>query len=164
VATGNSDGAVAGPPASRLREAGEPRDAGDTDVCALRPGTECGQCPRSAELPAQGRTTVEHAGHATTIARVTCPTAPRFWRWRNRPLPRFVPREIRLPEDEHAENEWKPQLAAAALCALAGLAGAALGRHPTSVWLFALSYLAGAWHPAIEAWERLRDRRPTSTS
>jgi len=32
---------------------------------------------------------IRHEGETTTIARVTCPTAPKFWRWRELPWPRL---------------------------------------------------------------------------
>ena len=128
--------------------------------CALLTGAvDCSGCPHSGGVAEARRFTIEHRPDATTIARVTCPTAPRFWRWRNHPLPRFVPREVRLPEDEHEENEWKTQLAASLVCAVAAIAGWALGTTPTAIGAFVLSYLAGGWFPATEVWERLRDRR-----
>lgn len=128
--------------------------------CALLTGAvDCAQCPHSGGLPDGRRFTIEHNPGVTTIARVTCPTAPRFWRWRDHPLPRFVPREVRLPEDEHEENEWKAQLVAAFLCLVAGLVGWSLGTAPWALACFLLSYLAGAWFPAVEVWERLQERR-----
>ncbi len=128
--------------------------------CALLSGApDCVECPRVRDVPSPGRFVVHHGQDATTISRVTCPTAPTFWRWRDHPLPRFVPREVRLPEDEHAENEWKPQLLAAALCGLAGLLGWWLRPGLMGIAAFALAYLAGSWFPALEAWERLRERR-----
>ncbi len=135
-------------------------DGGEGSRCSLLAGAEdCSQCPHSGGLPDGRRFTIDHQPGVTTIARVTCPTAPRFWRWRDHPLPRFGPREVHLPEDEHDENEWKAQLAAAAICLASGLVGWALGGTPAGLPLFALSYLAGAWFPAIEVWERLQERR-----
>ena len=58
-------------------------------------------------------------GGATTIARVTCPTAPKFWRWRDLPFPRIEPREIEIQEeDEHraqtnGNGNWPPRFSAA---------------------------------------------------
>jgi len=128
--------------------------------CALLTGAvDCSRCPHSETLPNQQLFTIDHHPDATTIARVTCPTAPRFWRWRESPLPKFVPREVRLPEDEHEENEWKAQLVAALVCLIAGIGGWALGPSPFALGCFVLSYLAGAWFPAVEVWERLHERR-----
>ncbi len=41
----------------------------------------------------QKRITIQRDGDVTTIARVTCPTAPKFWRWRDLPFPRIEPRD-----------------------------------------------------------------------
>jgi len=151
------DGSVADRLAARLRTID---GAIPGSHCALLTGeVDCAQCPHSGGLPDGRRFTVEHQPGITTIARVTCPTAPTFWRWRVHPLPLFVPREVRLPEDEHEENEWKAQLVAALLCLAAGMVGWSLGTAPSAVALFLLSYLAGAWFPAIEVWERLQERR-----
>src|SRR5207247_2550523 len=89
-----------------------------------------------------------------------CPTAPKFWRWRNMPFPKVVQRDVEFLEhvDEH-EDEWKPQLAAAILCGVFGLAGYVLLRagHPSlSLTSFIAAYLAGGWFPAEEVLERLR--------
>jgi Cd2+/Zn2+-exporting ATPase len=129
-------------------------------VCALLSGgQDCDNCPHAGQLPGPDRFVVQHLPDATTIARVTCPTAPRFWRWQQAPLPKFVPREVRLPDDEHAENEWKGQLVGAALCGITGLAAWKLGNSGAALAAFAASYLSGAWFPAIEVWERLRERQ-----
>jgi Cd2+/Zn2+-exporting ATPase len=151
------DGSVADRLAARLRTVD---GANPGSHCALLTGAvDCTQCPHSGGLPDGRRFTVEHQPGVTTIARVTCPTAPRFWRWRDHPLPRFVPREIRLPEDEHEENEWKAQIVAALICLVAGIAGWMLGVGPAASACFVLSYLAGAWFPAVEVWERLQEHR-----
>ncbi|MCC7376657.1 MAG: cadmium-translocating P-type ATPase [Verrucomicrobiales bacterium] len=129
-------------------------------VCALLSGADdCAGCPHSTQWSASKKLTIDHAPEVTTIARVTCPTAPRFWLWRERPLPRFVPREVRLPEDDHDEDEWKPQLAAAGLCAVAGIAGWLLPDGALQGWVFLLAYISGGWFPAAEVWERLRERQ-----
>lgn len=144
----------------QLREQLQSAGQESATPCSLLTGAEtCSSCPHSGHLPSRDRFTVEHAPGSTLIARVTCPTAPRFWRWRQGPLPIFVPREVRLPEDEHAENEWKAQLAGALLCGAAGLVGWALGDGPGAAWAFGLAYLAGGWFPGLEVWERLRERQ-----
>jgi Zn2+/Cd2+-exporting ATPase len=126
--------------------------------CALLEGAadceQCGEAPPGGVAP---QFTVSQKGDVTTIARVTCPTAPRFWRWREVMWPRLIPREVVLPEDEAHEEEWKLQLAAAGLCGLFGLIGALAGGVVAAVF-YPLSYLAGAWFTAHEVWERLRDR------
>jgi Cd2+/Zn2+-exporting ATPase len=138
---------------SRRRE-GEPH-------CTLLDSAEaCDTCAMQTAPRLNDRILVSHDGPTTTIERVTCPTAPKFWRWRDFAVPRIVPREVELPEDEEGhENEWKYQLAAAAMCGVFGLAAAFLPLpHAAAVALYALSYLAGAWFPAVEVWERLQHR------
>jgi Cd2+/Zn2+-exporting ATPase len=119
----------------------------DCTTCKVRPG---------AVTPAY--LTVSHDDQSTTIARVTCPTAPTFWRWHNLPFPKFVPREVHLPEDEHHEEEWKVQLLAAGVCGVSGLAAYGVGEGAVAIGLYLLSYLAGAWFAAEEVWERLQKR------
>lgn len=141
----------------RMQEEGEP-------CCLLQEqAKDCQQCPEPhPALPPHLK--VEHGPESTVVARVTCPTAPRFWRWKQWPLPRLVPREVALPLEEEAdEREWKWQMAAAVLCGLL-----ALGAHFThsfgwagiyspaaAVLLYLLAYVAGSWYNVHEVWERL---------
>ena len=119
---------------SRIQKAYE---KGVTEHCLLLEGQ--GDC-HTCDLAAVGAGTAAHhhpaRGRCTTIARVTCPTAPKFWRWRDLPWPKVVQRDVEfLEEAEHIEehiNEWKPQLVAAILCGLCGLAGY-FSRQPPSV-------------------------------
>lgn len=130
-------------------------------LCTILTGrTNCHDCSQPLASPDLRRISISCQGGATTIARVTCPTAPKFWRWSELPLPKFVPREIDMPVDvaghDHAD-EWKWQLALAAACGVLGLlAGVFLPAY--RIPLFVLSYLAGAWFPAEEVWERLQKR------
>ncbi|HSY43269.1 MAG TPA: heavy metal translocating P-type ATPase, partial [Candidatus Acidoferrum sp.] len=100
-------------------------------------------------------------GGSTTIARATCPTAPVFWRWRDLPLPKVVPRDVEIPEgpeemDKHI-NEWKGQMVAAVLCGIFALAGAFLPA-PFKILFYAAAYVAGGFFQLEEIWERLRER------
>ncbi len=127
--------------------------------CNLLAGQDnCGTCGQPLSDFERQRIEIRQAAGATTIARVTCPTAPKFWRWRDVPWPKVVPREIELLDEDHPDDEWKPQLAGAALCGLSGLAGWALEPGSWSVPAFLLAYLAGSWFTAREVWERLRER------
>ncbi len=54
-------------------------------------------------------------------------------------------------------NEWKWQLALAITCGVLGLL-AAFVFPAARIPLFMASYLAGAWFPAVEVWERLHKR------
>jgi Cd2+/Zn2+-exporting ATPase len=132
-----------------------------TGDCGLLAGREeCVRCEHPLSEAQRRKITIRTEGTATTIARVTCPTAPSFWRWRDLPLPRIEPRTIEFEEEdaEHHPDEWKWQLAAAALCGvfavLAGFAAPGMFR----ISLFVLAYLAGGFFPAEEVWERLQKR------
>jgi Zn2+/Cd2+-exporting ATPase len=136
----------------RLEPSGEERG------CDLLAGkSDCEQCDEAGTVVTGPGLTVRQEGEVTTIARVTCPTAPRFWRWREVMWPRLVPREVVLPEDAAHEEEWKPQLVAAALCGLFGLIAALSGGVMASVF-YPLAYVAGAWFATQEVWERLQKR------
>ena len=107
-------------------EAAQSTDPGH--VCSLLNGTgDCFTCDTPLPESERKRITIRHEGDTTTIARVTCPTAPKFWRWRDIPCPRVVPRDVEFLESaEHIDqhiNEWKAQLAAAVLCGVFGLGG-----------------------------------------
>jgi Zn2+/Cd2+-exporting ATPase len=131
--------------------------------CLLLEGEgDCGTCEQPLSLEELRRITIQHAQGTTTIARVTCPTAPKFWRWRDIPWPKVVPRDVEFLEhegdvDAHI-NEWKAQLAAAILCGVFGVTGYLLRGQPWAVGAYAAAYLAGAWFTAQEVWERLRER------
>lgn len=137
------------------------------DACAVESHHECllmkgqGDCSTCGEpLPPEfrRRLTFQHTGNQTTIARVTCPTAPKFWRWQNFPLPKVVQRDVEFLEEEHHVDEWKGQLLLAALCGVFGLLAAYAVPAAWRVPMFVLSYLAGAWFPTEEVLERLRQR------
>lgn len=137
--------------------------AGGENRCSLLVGKdECLTCRNPLTEAERRKITIRIEGDSTTIARVTCPTAPTFWRWRDLPLPHIEPRTIEFEEeDEHHANEWKWQLAAATLCGVAGLGGFLLGRfgHPAlSIAGFVIAYLAGAAFAVEEVWERLQKR------
>jgi Cd2+/Zn2+-exporting ATPase len=142
------------------------RKASETDLsehCRLLQGHDnCQACDAPLSKQERQKITIALQGETTTIARVTCPTAPTFWRWRDLPWPRVVQRDVEFIEEAgHIEehiDEWKPQLAAAILCGALGLTAFALSPGKASVALYALAYLAGAWYTAQEVWERLQQR------
>ena len=126
--------------------------------CALFTGKgNCSVCDHPLSRAELNSITIEQKGLVTTIARVTCPTAPKFWRWNEIPFPKIAPRQVDLPDEEHPENEWKWQLLAAALCGLFAL-GAFFSLGSLRVTLFVLAYIAGGSFPAVEVWERLQSR------
>ena len=127
-------------------------------------GGACANCSTPLSEPERNQFTVSHERGVTTIARVTCPTAPKFWRWRDLPFPKVVQRDVEFLEhadDEHGHDhadEWKLQLLLAGACGVLGLLAAHAVTETWRVPVFVLSYLAGAWFPAEEVWERLRQR------
>ena len=131
-------------------------------ACLLLDGKgDCATCGSPLSAAERKNITIQRDGASTTIARVTCPTAPKFWRWRDIPFPKVVPRQIELPEDDHGIDEWKPQLAAAILCGGFGLSGHLLGKFglpALSVASFIAAYITGAWFTVHEVWERLQQR------
>ena len=133
------------------------QDAADEPCGLLQSENGCARCELPLEpVRLQGFTVTQSDG-AVTVARVRCPTAPKFWRWRDFPFPKIVPREISLPEDEAELNAWKAQAVAAGLCGVLGLAGYFVPEPTWALWLFLGSYLAGAWFAAQEALERIRE-------
>ncbi|HTQ49121.1 MAG TPA: heavy metal translocating P-type ATPase [Candidatus Acidoferrales bacterium] len=136
--------------------------ADPVQACSLLNGEgDCLSCGTPLSGEERKRITIRNDGPTTTIARVTCPTAPTFWRWRDMPFPKVVPRDIEFLEHVGEIDEWKTQLAAAILCGVFGSAGFLLGKfgHPSlSVVNFVVAYLAGGFYPAEEVWERLRKR------
>jgi Cd2+/Zn2+-exporting ATPase len=125
--------------------------------CTLLSGTgDCHTCSQPLSDLQNQKITIQHDAGTTTIARVTCPTAPKFWRWRDIPLPRVVQRDIEFHEDEHDINEWKAQLVAALLCGALGLSAYLARSQPASLILFVLAYIAGSWFTVQEVWERLQ--------
>ena len=120
--------------------------------------SDCATCAAPLSTQERRAITIKHDGTAMTIARVTCPTAPRFWRWRSIPWPKVVQRDVEFLESAEHIGEWKPQLAAALLCGALGLAAWLLGATRLVLPLYLLAFLAGSWFTAQEVWERLRQR------
>ena len=132
-------------------------------ACSLLNGQgDCFSCGTPLSETERQKITIQNDGPTTTIARVTCPTAPKFWRWRDMPFPKVVQRDVEFLEsaehiDEHI-NEWKLQLAAAMLCGVLGLTGHFLLSGHWSVAAYVVACLAGGLYPAEEVWERLKKR------
>ena len=149
--------------ANRIRSAYE---NASSEHCLLLEGKgDCRACDTPLSEIERKNITIRHEGNSTTIARVTCPTAPKFWRWRDLPWPKVVPRDVEfLEEPEHLDehiNEWKPQLAAAIACGICGLAGYFLHRahlNTGSLACYIVAYLLGGWYTVEEVWERLQQR------
>jgi Cd2+/Zn2+-exporting ATPase len=155
VATmGRSDPAVERIVAQRIQDL----QAHDSGCRLLKGEPDCSACNVSGDPAVLANFVVKNENSSTTIARVTCPTAPRFWHWRNFPLPRIVPREIHVEDEETHAHEWRQQLVAALLCGVFAVAAAIVG----GAWelrLYIAAYLSGAWFVAQEVWEHLRERK-----
>jgi Cd2+/Zn2+-exporting ATPase len=127
--------------------------------CTLLAGQgECTTCASPLSPSEQERILIQHDGPKTTIARVTCPTAPRFWRWRDMPWPRVVQRDVAFLEHAEEAEEWKTQLLAAGLCGLFGLGAWFFKEYPQAIAGYVLAYIAGSWYTAQEVWQRLRQQ------
>jgi Cd2+/Zn2+-exporting ATPase len=141
-------------------QAAQSADAGH--ACSLLSGAgDCISCDTPLSEVERKRITIQNDGPTTTIARITCPTAPKFWRWRDMPFPKVVPRDVEFLEHVGEIDEWKTQLAAAILCGVFGLAGFFLGRfgfHAPAIVNFVAACVAGGFYPAVEVWERLQKR------
>ena len=147
----------------RLTEKLQSAQNADTSrACSLLRGQQsCGACASPLSEVERRQFTIQHTGDATTIARVTCPTAPKFWRWRDLPFPHIEPRTIEIPgpdHDDHHADEWKFQLAAAILCGVGGVLAVFVLPVQFKVAAFLAAYLAGGFYPAEEVWERLQKR------
>ncbi len=146
--------------ARRISETFQEARAGEAERgCALLSGQgDCATCETPLPDPQRARIRVSHEGDRTMIARVTCPTSPLLWRWRDLPWPKVVQRDVEFIEHANEVDEWKAQLGAAVLCGWFGLGAWFFRAQPFSIWLFLAAYVAGGWYPAIEVWERLRKR------
>jgi Cd2+/Zn2+-exporting ATPase len=126
--------------------------------CSLLTGrSDCATCDMPLSEDERKKIIIRTEGDATTIARVTCPTAPTFWRWLDIPLPKVVPRDVEFMEHAGEIDEWKVQLTAAILCGVFGLAGA-FSPAPFKIFAYVVACIAGGFYPAEEVWERLQKR------
>jgi Cd2+/Zn2+-exporting ATPase len=142
----------------RLSATIEEAQHGDVTSCGLLSGgSDCNTCSIPLNEKERRIITIKNEGDATTIARVTCPTAPKFWRWRDIPWPKVVQRDVEFMEHPEHADEWKAQLVAAVLCGVFGLLGHFFHGHPAALYCYLAAYLAGGWFTVEEVWERLRE-------
>ena len=139
------------------------QNSSSSRACSLLVGKgDCATCATPLTAAERQLITIQRNGDATTIARVTCPTAPKFWRWRDLPFPRIEARTMEIPDDHdddhHHADEWKLQLVAAILCGVFGLLAAFILPAQYKVFAFVAAYIAGGFYPAEEVWERLQKR------
>ncbi|MFA6547112.1 MAG: heavy metal translocating P-type ATPase [Limisphaerales bacterium] len=124
----------------------------------LAPTGSCTECDIPLSPAEHQSVTVQRDGDRSVIARITCPTAPRFWRWRDLPLPKIIPREVEIPEADADLDEWKPQMVAAVICGASTLSAALAGDGSVALGFHLAAYLSGGWFAAHEVWERLQHR------
>lgn len=151
--------ATFGPPNPELEQivTGRIQDLQGSAACRLIEGDpDCSGCRLSTDPAIQGNLVVRNENGSTTIARATCPTAPRFWNWRAIPLPKIVAREVHVEDEETHIHEWRQQLVAALLCGAFAIA-AAVFKGPWQLPLYLAAYVCGAWFVVQEVWEHLRE-------
>ena len=115
-----------------------------------------------AVLPTQDHQTgafhVQHDSHEVLLEKPSCPTAPKFWKWR----------DFEWPEAEDIERrsleEWKALAMQATICGVALIAGfVAKKAFGAPEWLvhtlFGVSLIAGGWDAAGDAWEKIREKQ-----
>lgn len=108
--------------------------------------------------PSHGMLDVQEKDGAFVLAKPSCPTAPKFWKWRDFAWPE--PDEI----EQESEDEWRTLALQAGICAVALAAGYITERffsapHWLPKSLFAISLVSGGWDAAKDTWENLRERR-----
>jgi Zn2+/Cd2+-exporting ATPase len=95
-------------------------------------------------------------GEDVLIEKPSCPTAPKFWKWR----------EFSWPEAEEIEDqsreEWQSLALQAAICGAALITGWILESFTAlSPWFwtpcYAVAIIAGGWDAAKDAWEKMRE-------
>ncbi len=135
------------------------QEAADREPCTLLEGeTTCQTCGQPLSEFERQKITIRQEADTTTIARVTCPTAPNFWRWRDIPWPKVVQRDVEFLEHAEEVNEWKAELATAIVCGVLGLGAWYFRAYPLSVVGYVLAYIAGGWFTAQDVWEGLQKR------
>ena len=126
-------------------------------VCRLLEGeADCGSCSISTDPSIQKNLLIRNDNASTTISRVSCPTSPRFWKWRAFPLPRIVQREVHVEDEETHVHQWRQQLVAALLCGVLGVSAVFMGGR-WEIPLYVAAYFCGGWFVAREVWEHLRE-------
>lgn len=131
----------------------------DASECPLaRNEGHCSTCPKNDILNALPNTTAVAKNETLVVARVSCPTAPSFWHWRNLPIPTLKTREVEVPDDDHSLDEWKLQLMLAIACGALGLLAGFVLEGPWKLAAFIGAYVCGTWFPAEEVWELLRKK------
>ena len=105
-----------------------------------------------------GLVTMRHQGEKVVFEKPSCPTAPKFWKWRDFDWPSAE--EI----EQKSHDEWQALALQAAICGVTLVSGFVLGKLGLGPeWLpqglFVISIVAGGWDAAKDAWENLWEAR-----
>jgi len=109
--------------------------------------------------PSNGMLDVQQkADGAFVLEKPSCPTAPKFWKWRDFAWPE--PDEM----EQESDDEWRMLALQAGICAVTLVAGYITERFFSAPsWLpkslFAISLISGGWDAAKDTWENLLERR-----
>src|SRR5687767_9793308 len=100
---------------------------------------------------------VRNEGGALVVGRDHCVTAETMWQWREMDWP-----EVR-EEERPDEGEWRKLAWLAAVCGIAGIAGAlaehfAPGAPSLARMIFLIGIVAGGWDAAVDTWANLKKR------
>ncbi len=92
------------------------------------------------------------------LEKPSCPTAPRFWKWREFDWPE--PEEI----EARSREEWRALALQAAICGSALVTGFILEKtgaasNAVVIGCYVVSLIAGAWDAAIDAWQGFLSER-----
>lgn len=105
---------------------------------------------KTETVPAHsGMLDVRQKDGALVFEKPSCPTAPKFWKWRDFAWPE--PDEM----EQESDDEWRMLAWQAAICGVSLVLGYVF-EQPA---LFAISLIAGGWDAAKDAWENLLERR-----
>ena len=105
---------------------------------------------KTEALPAHsGMLDVQQKDGALVLEKPSCPTAPKFWKWRDFAWPE--PDEM----EQESDDEWRTLAWQAAICGVSLVLGYVFDQPA----LFAISLIAGGWDAAKDAWANLLERR-----
>jgi Cd2+/Zn2+-exporting ATPase len=95
---------------------------------------------------------------ALLIEKPSCPTAPKFWKWREFDWP--APDQI----EQDSDDEWRMLALQAGICGAALVMGFLVETFADApMWvsqvLFGVSLISGGWDAAKDAWENLHEGR-----
>ncbi|MDR2463338.1 MAG: cadmium-translocating P-type ATPase [Verrucomicrobiales bacterium] len=144
---------------SRLEEIA--RRFSPRDCLPEKQGAGCLVCRRQSAPAGIRMVAMPDAG--VMVEKESCATAPRFWKWGQFNWAGETGEGLLKDAHQDDLDEWKRDMGFAGVCGALILAGfileKTLGAHsPLTMGCYLLGFIAGAWHPATEAWALLRKR------